>query len=214
MRFKGRINKKGENKMSKKTTRLVENESQKSTKELAEKAESELLEEKEEKQVQLIKKAIKQTLEEIRKKEKDRNKLNKEIKILKQDIDNIRAGRLDLIEERQSKDEEAKGTSIIEIIKEKEVHHYHDRWYEPYRITFRYPDYWISSGTGGIMNDSNSVTVTDANSYTLTTGSWSNTNMLTGNSVIDNQIYVTNSIAKNAVAGTYKLTDGDCITIN
>jgi len=162
--------------MSKKTTRLVENESQKSTKVLAEKAERELLEEQEEKQVQFIKKAIQQTLEEIRKKEKDRNKLNKEIKILKQDIDNIRAGRLDLIEERQSKDEEAKRTSIIEIIKEKEVHHhhYHDRWYEPYRITFKYPDYWIG------QESTADLTVTDADSYTLTTGSWTNTDITTG----------------------------------
>jgi len=190
--------------MTKKTTRLVENESQKSTKELAEKAESELLEEKEEKQIQLIKQAIKQTLEEIRRKEKDRNKLNKEIKILKQDIDNIRAGRLDLIEERQSKDEEAKETSIIEIIKEKEVHHhhYHDRWYEPYRITFKYPDYWVGSTAD--------LTVTDANNYTLTTGAWANTDVTTGSGFYT----VTNSIAKNAVAGTYKLTDGDCVTIN
>lgn len=191
--------------MTKKATRLVKTESQKDTKELAEIAEKELLEEQEDKQVQLIKKAIKQTLEEIRKKEKERNKLNKEIKILKQDIDNIRAGRLDLIEERQSKDEEAKRTSIIEIIKEKEVHHhhYHDRWYEPYRITFKYPDYWISDNIGtGNINDSNT--------FTVTTGSWATD--LTSTSI--GFYSVTNSIAKNAFAGTYKLADGDCITIS
>jgi len=187
--------------MNKKTTRLVENKSQKNTKELAERAEKELGEEREDKQVQLIKKAIKQTLEEIRKKEKERNKLNKEIKILKQDIDNIRAGRLDLIEERQTKDDETKKTSIIEITKEKEVHHhhYHDRWYEPYKITFKYPDYWIGSGTGGIVGNSDCLTVT--------TDNWSNRTSM-------GFYTVTNSIAKNATAGTYRLTDGDCITIN
>lgn len=195
--------------MSKKATRLVKTESQKDTKELAGIAEKELFEEQEDKQIQLIKKAIGQTLEEIRKKEKERNKLNKEIKILKQDIDNIRAGRLDLIEERQSKDEEAKTTSIIEIIKEKEIHHhhYHDRWYEPYRITFKYPDYWIGDNVG---TSTANLTVTDSNCITVTTGGWATD--LTSTSI--GFYSVTNSIAKNAFAGTYKLTDGDCITIS
>ena len=90
-------------------------------KKAAELAEKELKEEEEQKQIDLIKKAIKQTLEAIKSKEKERTKLNKEIKTLKQDIDNIRAGRLDLIAERQEKDDEAKKTSIIEVVKE--VHH-------------------------------------------------------------------------------------------
>jgi len=200
---KGRIKLKGENKMSRKTTRLVESESQERTKDLAGIAEKELQEEKEQKEIALVKRAIKQTLEEIRKKEKERNKLNKEIKILKQDIDNIRAGRLDLIEERQSKDDEAKRTSIIEIIKEKEVHHhhYHDRWYEPYRITFKYPDYWISNNITTEITDVDCSVTTSGSTWTMATGNISTYS-------------VTNSVAKNAVAGTYKLTDGDCITIN
>ena len=105
-------------------------------KKAAELAEKELQEEEEEKQIRIIKKAIKQTLEAIKGKEKSRDKLNKEIKTLKQDMDNIRDGRLDLIAERQEKDKGAKKTSIIEVVREKEVHHhhYHDRWFEPYKI--------------------------------------------------------------------------------
>ena len=149
-------------------------------KKAAELAEKELQKEEEEKQIKLIKEAIKQTLEAIKQKEKERTKLNKEIKTLKQDIDNIRAGRLDLIAERQDKDEEAKKTSIIEVIKEKEIHHHHyDRWIEPYTIIPKYPEYPIYPEV----------------SY------WSTC------------INVTNSIAKDSTAGTYQLSNGDCVTL-
>lgn len=149
-------------------------------KKAAELAEKELQKEEEEKQIKLIKEAVKQTLEAIKQKEKERTKLNKEIKTLKQDIDNIRAGRLDLIAERQEKDNEAKKTSIIEVIKEKEIHHHHyDRWIEPYRIVPRYPEYPIHP----------EITY------------WTTCNS------------VTNSIAKDASVGTYKLNNGDCVTL-
>lgn len=182
--------------MDKKTTRLVENESQKrkEMKDLTELAEKELKEEEEQKQINLIKTAIKQTLEAIKTKEKERTKLNKEIKTLKQDIDNIRAGRLDLIAERQEKDDEAKKTSIIEVIKEKEVHHHHhyDRWYEPYRIIWNEPIINIPSvWTTTSMPCDSTLTVTDASDYTV----------------------VNCSIAKNAYAGTYQLDSGDCVTL-
>ncbi len=173
-------------------------------KKAAELAEKELQEEEEQKQIDLIKKAIKQTLEAIKNKEKGRCKLNKEIKTLKQDIDNIRAGRLDLIAERQEKDEEAKKTSIIEVIKVKEIHHHHhyDRWYEPYRIIYKEP-YW-STYCGDSTAD-----ITDYNTTTLTDGSSSNDLSLT--TAVN---YVNCSIAKGASAGTYKLDSGDCVTLS
>ncbi len=168
-------------------------------KKAAELAEKELQEEEEQKQIDLIKKAIKQTLEAIKTKEEERTKLNKEIKTLKQDIDNIRAGRLDLIAERQEKDDEAKKTSIIEVVKEVHHHHYHDRWYEPYWIKIKEPYYW-STTYGGSTADVTSygtTTLTDSNDLSLTT---------TVN-------YVNCSIAKGASAGTYKLDSGDCVTL-
>ena len=99
--------------------------------------------------------------------------------------------------------DEAKRTSIIEIIKEKEVHHhhYHDRWYEPYRITFKYPDYYTPTVYDTTVTDVGCLTATSGSTWTMATGNISTYS-------------VTNSVAKNAVAGTYKLTDGDCITIN
>jgi len=166
-------------------------------KKAAELAEKELQEEEEQKQIDLIKKAIKQTLEAIKQKEEERTKLNKEIKTLKQDIDNIRAGRLDLIAERQEKDDEAKRTSIIEVVKEVHHHHYHDRWYEPYWIKIKEPYYWSTTYCGSITADSTcygTFATTDSNDLTLTTA-------------------VNCSIAKVASAGTYKLDSGDCITL-
>ena len=160
-------------------------------------AELELQKEEEQKQIDLIKKAIKQTLEAIKAKEKDRDKLNKEIKTLKQDIDNIRAGRLDLIAERQEKDDEAKRTSIIEVVKEKEVHHHHyDRWYEPYRITWN--PYWSYPYCGSTTTD-----LTCYNTMTLTNNSGDLS--FTGS--------INCSIAKDAYAGTYQLDSGDCVTL-
>ncbi len=158
-------------------------------KKAAELAEKELKKEDEEKQIRLIKEAIKQTLEKIKTKEKERTNLNKEIKTLKQDIDNIRAGRLDLIAERQEKDEEAKRTSVIEVVKEIHHHYYHDRWYEPYRITYKWDSPYYPCDVGDIADLGGFNTVCD----------WITT--------------VNCSVAKGAYAGTYQLDNGDCVTL-
>jgi len=149
-------------------------------KELVKLAEKELEEEKKEKEVKLIKEAIKQTLEKIAWLEKEIKEKQEEKKILKQDIDNIRAGRLDLIEERQRKDEKARETSIIIVEKVKEVHHHYDRWYEPYRI-LPLPDPYP------YINQPITFT-TDCD-----TANWT---------------YVNCSVAKDASMGTYVLDDG------
>jgi antitoxin component HigA of HigAB toxin-antitoxin module len=166
---------------------------QEKVKKAVELAEKELQEEEEQKQRDLIKRAIKQTLEKIKEEEQKRDEANKKIKTLKQDIDNIRAGRLDLIAERQEKDDEAKKTSIIEVIKEKEIHHHHyDRWYEPYRIIWKDEPLYLTTTAGS------SWTYCDCSDIPLS------------NTCAYN---VTNSIAKDSVAGTYQLDNGDCVTL-
>jgi len=171
------------------------------TKKVAELAEKELKEEEEQKQIDLIKKAIKQTLEAIKNKEKERTKLNKEIKTLKQDIDNIRAGRLDLIAERQEKDDEAKRTSIIEIVKVKEIHHHHyDHWYEPYRIIWNEP-----YNPYPLTTYCNTTTADISGDYTYYNAKGLNTDLSFAT--------VNCSIAKDAYAGTYQLDSGDCVTL-
>lgn len=114
------------------------------SKRLVELAEKELKENKERKQVELIKFAVWQTLEKIEKKTNEKKELEKEIKILKLDIDNIKAGKLELIEERQKKDERVKNTSVVIIEREKIIEKsssLSSPWYEPYKI---YP-IWVDS---------------------------------------------------------------------
>jgi len=153
------------------------------SKRLVELAEKELKENKERKQIELIKSAIKQTLEKIEERTNKKIELEKEIKILKQDIDNIKAGRLDLIEERQKKDERAKNTSVIIIEREKIVEKpYPVPWYKPYRI---YPNP-IYSNEPWYLCGINDVTSFQNDSYQT----------------------INCSVAKNASPGTYKLDSG------
>jgi len=149
-------------------------------KKMAELAEKELKEEERKKQFRIIKKAIKGELEKLEEKKKKRKELDEEIKIHKQNIDNIREGRLDLIEERQRKDEKAKAVSTIIIEKEKIVEKPYPYpvetwpikpWYEPYRI-------WC--------------TTNDCTDY-VNTGSYMTVNC---------------SVAKDASPGTYELNSG------
>ena len=161
-------------------------------KKMAELAEKELKEEERKKQFKIIKEAIKGELEKLEEKKEQRRELDKEIKIHKQNIDNIREGRLDLIEERQRKDEKAKAVSTIIIEREKIVEKVVEKpvpypfdpwpvvpvpypvkpynpWYEPYRISWP-------------------ATTTDCDSA--------------------DYMYVNCSVAKEASPGTYELADG------
>ena len=152
-------------------------------KKMAELAEKELKEEERKKQFKVIKEAIKGELEKLEEKKKKRRELDQEIKIHKQNIDNIREGRLDLIEERQRKDERAKAVSSIIIEREKIVERpypvpfpnkpWYEPWYVPYKI-------WCG-------------TADDHTSY-INTG----TSFMTVNC----------SVAKDASPGTYELSNG------
>ena len=109
-------------------------------------------------------------------------------KILKQDLDNIKAGRLDLIEERQKKDEKARHTSIIQVERIKEVHHYHyDRWYEPYRVIYTPEPYPCPTVPNPIW-------------YTPTDTAYNDDDIVA--------YTVSNSLVKDAAEGTYELVSG------
>ena len=68
-----------------------------------------------EKQQKLVKTIVKETLEKIQTKIAEKKKIDGEIKTLKQDIENLKRGRLDLIEERQRKNSTAKATSLFGV---------------------------------------------------------------------------------------------------
>ena len=78
-------------------------------------AEKEIKKEKEEQLKNKIKDIVQETLEKIERIEKEEKELAEEKKILKQDIDNLKSGRLDLIEERQNKNSKARDASIFKV---------------------------------------------------------------------------------------------------
>lgn len=79
--------------------------------------------EAQEKEIQKIKNIIQIYLERIQEKMEARKRLDDEIKALKADIDDFKAGRLDKIKERQDKDEIARTVSpiIIKVVQKNYV---------------------------------------------------------------------------------------------
>jgi len=139
------------------------------------------------KQVEEVKKIVLKTLEKIDEKSKYRKELDEEIRLLKMDIDDLKEGKLDRIVERQEKDEKAKKTSVVIIIKEKEVIREYNPWYWPYRIQWQPYDTtpaFCSSGT---------------NSINIYGGSTSSTCMTLPT--------INCSVAKDSVTGTYSVND-------
>ena len=108
----------------------------------------------EEEKKEKIKNIILETLRKLESFKKDREELDKRIKILKKDLEDFRQGRLDLIEERQKVDELAKKTSVIEVkkITEEHLHYYPRPWYEPYCLTWTYTDcsHYTDTTTGTV----------------------------------------------------------------
>jgi len=131
-----------------------------------------------EKQVEEVKKMVLKTLEKLEELKKQKKDIEKKIKILKMDLDDLKEGRLDRIAERQEKDKEAKDTSVVIIIKEKEVIK-ENPWYWPYKIVWK------------LENDTANWDVTwDSVSYSAT-----------------NYCVITPSTAKYAAVGTYEVGD-------
>ena len=90
-------------------------------------------------QIQEVKKIVLKTLEKLSEKQKAKISLEEEIRLLRMDIDDLKEGRLDRIQERQEKDEKAKQTSVVIIIKEKEIIREYTPWYQPYRVIWQTP---------------------------------------------------------------------------
>lgn len=160
------------------------------TKELTKEAFSLAEKERKEKQIEEVKKIVLKTLEKIEQLNKDKEDIKKkekdidnQIKVLKMDIDDLKEGRLDRIEERQEKDMKAKETSVVIIIKEKEVIKESNPW------SWKYNVYW-------------------PNPFVFP---YSSNSTLGCDSTIDNISFVdatiTNSVAKNETIGTYIVGD-------
>ena len=150
--------------------------------------------EHQEKEIEHIKKIIVSYLERIQDKTTKRAELDKEISLLKKDLEDLKAGRLDKIEERQEKDPEAKRLSIIFVKKiEREYIPYYP-WRSPYEITWQttntYPNFSaISTDVGSTL--------------TINTGS---STMSLGTAIVQGQI-ATGTMFQNFAGGSYEIGD-------
>lgn len=163
----------------------------------------------EEKNIERIKLIAKSYLEKINEKTKERSKLDSEIKDLKKDLDDLKSGRLDKIEERQALDPAAKGHSLV-IIKKVVEHYYPTKpWYSQYEIVIPQNPYYYSSPTGTI---------------TTSTGSWDTRSLgqrdalnaffsLNSSSPQENVFNAVGTAFQNFVSGTYKLNNGDVVNL-
>lgn len=117
------------------------------TKELIKKAFDAAEKEHQEKEIQKIKKIVQIMLEKIQSKSEQKEKLDEEIRLLKKDLDDLKAGRLDKIKERQDVDEKARDISIIIIKEIKEEYIPYRPWYSPWTVTLKYPSWYTNGNT-------------------------------------------------------------------
>lgn len=103
------------------------------TKDLIKKAVSLAEKEAQEKEINRIKKIVQKYLEKIAEKTKEKKEIEEDLRILKKDLDDIKSGRLDKIEERQAKDKRAHRISLITV-------HRIDKDYVPMKPRWSYYD--------------------------------------------------------------------------
>ena len=166
----------------------------KQVKDAVQEAKNDLEKEKQEALKRKVKAIIKATLERIEEEEKQIKAHQENLSILKKDLKDLEAGRLDLIEERQKKDKKAREVSVVTVKKvEKFVgptrYNAYRPWYWPFEITPNNVD------LGGFFTDLN-------NAVSFTCGGTSNELMtLTGN------------MCSSFAPGTYEMNSGNTIDI-
>lgn len=138
-----------------------------------------------EKQIAEVKEIVIKTLEKLTRIKKEIKELRETEKILELDIDDLKQGKLDLIAERQEKDEKARETSVVVIIKEKEVIREVSPWYWPYQVIWQQPHIptYYAGTTLGLNGTSNFATIATTAVYNCST--------------------ISCSVAKDAVPGSY-----------
>ena len=153
--------------------------------EIAKKAWDLATKESEEKQVQEIKKIVTETLKKLDGVKAQIKELQEEKKILELDIDDLKEGKLDRIEERQEKDPKAKKVSVVVIIKEKEtIRENYNPWFIPYHTI------WQTEYVNTVPFKQNQFYCTSDAGPTLELSSLSNGT-------------INCSVAKSAAAGAY-----------
>lgn len=141
------------------------------------------------KQVETVKKVVQKTLEKLEDVKKQISDLKETERLLKLDLDDLKSGKLELMAERQEKDEKAKKTSVVVIIKEQVVHDY-SPWYWPFRVVWPTPSWNYSTP---MCNGGTNLSLTNGVSYASDFVS-------TGTS---DALFITSSVAKDAAIGHY-----------
>ena len=160
-----------------------------SDKEMAKKAFELAQKEAQEKELQFIKSIIQKYLEDISKLTKDKREIEKKLAVLKADIDDFKAVRLDKVKERQDKDPVAKEISpiIIKII-EKEYQPLYP-WYSPWQIEWKHQpllNYTVfTAGTSNLALGTDAVTTTNSVLTGNTCSSFTHGTYIVGNQVVN-----------------------------
>jgi len=115
---------------------------------------------------------------------KKKNEVDEELRLHKRDLDDLKAGRIDKIKERQEKDEKAREISPIKITLV-EINNYQPQkpWYNPYEIVWRgwtvnNSPIYCGDGIGGSFTTTTSDT--NDNSLTIVTAGYSASNFVGG----------------------------------
>lgn len=150
-----------------------------------------------EKSIENLKNIIKRLLEKLKDKQDKKNELEDEIKLIREDIEDFKKGRLDKIKERHDKDNRANKVSPINITiinDNSRITYPTQPWRWNYDVVWQYPSsggYTITSTGNNLLAYGGSGTFTNA---VYCSAGCSTT--LSGNT------------AMNFTAGTYELTDG------
>lgn len=173
-------------------------------KEVVKKAFESAEQELENKLIEKIKDIVKKTLEHIKILDEKIDTLQEERKILKLDLDDLKEGRLDRIEQRQKEDAKAKKTSVVEVIREVHHHHY-DWWYQPYKLIYhektypKLPDVFYCNGNSAGLDP------VYVKGQAISFGSTGAQDSVTTNNAEDATFTVNSSLAKKNVIGTYNV---------
>lgn len=185
----------------------------KQVKDAVQEAKNDLEKEKQEALKNKVKSIIRATLEKIEKEEEIVKEHQDKVSILRKDLKDLETGRLDLIEERQSKDPVAKSISVVIVKKVERLaepirFHGYQPWYWPFELIPQIPIY---NGGPDVW-----TTYTNAIGNATTCGGTSTATAFASNTVNDllsDCITMTGSSLSSFVPGTYNLDSGATIDI-
>lgn len=111
-------------------------------KKAAELAEQQFKQKNVDRQVEKIKALVQATLEKIDLLKKEKEEIESKIAVLKNDLENLKNGRIDLIKQRQDVDENAKEVSVIKIVeveRNNSPYYPYYPWNRPYYVYEQLP---------------------------------------------------------------------------